>query len=249
MASNNYTKPTISGYNATPPADDGTHVAANQLIWATIKTKLADPIKVYLDALLTNAAAAFATLEAGRYTATEYTTAGADTHTFQTWCNRATLILVGAGGAGFNDVGVAASGGGGGAVKFKWIKDVKTISGTATLQIGNEAAASGHADRNTTYSDSTGLSLSCEGGYDASATHTPGGGGLVGGADNSDVSFEGSTGLVGDTGKDNSGRGGGTFFHGFSVVTTGKGSGGHGSNSAVAGINGASGYILVLEYE
>lgn len=44
-----YTSQTITGYNATPPADDGTETEANKGYWATVKTKLGDPVKTYAD--------------------------------------------------------------------------------------------------------------------------------------------------------------------------------------------------------
>lgn len=44
-----YTTESVSGYNATPPADDGTVSEANKLKWSTIKTKLPDPIKTALE--------------------------------------------------------------------------------------------------------------------------------------------------------------------------------------------------------
>ena len=40
-----YSTNTTSGYNATPPADDGTVSEANKVKYSTIKTKLADPVK------------------------------------------------------------------------------------------------------------------------------------------------------------------------------------------------------------
>ena len=46
-----YASKTISGYNATPPADDGTVSEANKVKWATIKTKLDDPIKTLSEAI------------------------------------------------------------------------------------------------------------------------------------------------------------------------------------------------------
>lgn len=54
-----YTVPTISGYNSTPPADDGTEVASNRVDWSKIKDKLADPIKTWVDAINTNLTTAF----------------------------------------------------------------------------------------------------------------------------------------------------------------------------------------------
>lgn len=44
-----FVAPTITGYNATPPADDGSQVIGNQLKWSYIKDKLADPVKTLLD--------------------------------------------------------------------------------------------------------------------------------------------------------------------------------------------------------
>lgn len=46
-----YTKPTLAGYNANPPPDDGSEVAANEVRWDTHKTKLGDPLKNYADAI------------------------------------------------------------------------------------------------------------------------------------------------------------------------------------------------------
>lgn len=46
-----YSTTAISGYNATPPADDGSVAGSNQLFWSTIKTKLPDPIKTALESI------------------------------------------------------------------------------------------------------------------------------------------------------------------------------------------------------
>lgn len=40
-----YSSQTISGYNSTPPDDDGSQTEANRVYWSTIKSKLGDPIK------------------------------------------------------------------------------------------------------------------------------------------------------------------------------------------------------------
>jgi hypothetical protein len=45
-----YSSQAASGYNSSPPADDGTQVASNLVTWAGVKTKLADPIKTLADA-------------------------------------------------------------------------------------------------------------------------------------------------------------------------------------------------------
>lgn len=57
MAVNPYTSVSVSGYNSSPPADDGSQVAANKVTWAGIKTKLTDPLNTALaaiDAAVTN---------------------------------------------------------------------------------------------------------------------------------------------------------------------------------------------------
>jgi hypothetical protein len=48
---------TVSGYNATPPPDDGSQVATNKVSWAGIKTKLTDPLNTAVSALNTSGAA------------------------------------------------------------------------------------------------------------------------------------------------------------------------------------------------
>lgn len=59
-----YTQVTVSGYNSTPPSDDGTVTASNQVLWSTIKTKLSDPLKTALETIDDNVAAAIALAEA-----------------------------------------------------------------------------------------------------------------------------------------------------------------------------------------
>lgn len=54
-----FTAPTISGYNSSPPSDDGTVSEANRIKWATIKSKLADPIKNFVDSLSAATSTAF----------------------------------------------------------------------------------------------------------------------------------------------------------------------------------------------
>lgn len=59
-----YSPPTLTGYNANPPEDDGTQVATNQATWDGIKTKLGDPLKTYLDDTQTAIDAVIDTIEA-----------------------------------------------------------------------------------------------------------------------------------------------------------------------------------------
>ena len=49
-----YTSVSISGYNATPPSDDGTVSEANKVKWSTEKTKLTDPLKTAIESINTN---------------------------------------------------------------------------------------------------------------------------------------------------------------------------------------------------
>lgn len=53
-----YTQVTVSGYNSSPPPDDGSTGASNQVTWASIKTKLSDPLKTAIDSIDDNVAAA-----------------------------------------------------------------------------------------------------------------------------------------------------------------------------------------------
>lgn len=59
-----YTSVTVSGYNASPPSDDGSEVASNRITWAGIKSKLGDPVKAAVESVNTNVAAAIATTDA-----------------------------------------------------------------------------------------------------------------------------------------------------------------------------------------
>ena len=60
MATNQYSSQSANGYNSSPPADDGSEVASNQILWATIKTKLADVLKTFVEAVDAAVLAAFA---------------------------------------------------------------------------------------------------------------------------------------------------------------------------------------------
>lgn len=51
MASNPYVNVSISGYNSDAPTDDGAQTANNRITWAKQKTKLADPLKVAIEAM------------------------------------------------------------------------------------------------------------------------------------------------------------------------------------------------------
>ena len=80
MAYNPYTSVSVTGYNANPPADDGSEVEANQITWAKHKTKLGDPIKTAVESINTNVAAAFLKrhMSAKTVIAQDYTAVAAD---------------------------------------------------------------------------------------------------------------------------------------------------------------------------
>ena len=61
-ANNPYTSVVISGYNVSPPSDDGAQTSSNQLEWDKHKTKLGDPVRTLAEAVNTNALAAFGAL-------------------------------------------------------------------------------------------------------------------------------------------------------------------------------------------
>ena len=56
-----YTTQSVSGYNSSPPADDGTQSESNKVKWSTVKTKIGDPLNTFA------AAADAAILEALNY--------------------------------------------------------------------------------------------------------------------------------------------------------------------------------------
>ncbi len=68
-----YTSQSASGYNATPPADDGSAVASNQVLWSTIKTKLNDPVKNLADNINSAVSTAVGKLSGGASTSTQST--------------------------------------------------------------------------------------------------------------------------------------------------------------------------------
>ena len=54
-----YTSQSISGFNSSPPADDGTESEANRVFWSTIKSKLADPLNTFAAAINSEVNTAF----------------------------------------------------------------------------------------------------------------------------------------------------------------------------------------------
>ena len=70
-----YTSQAISGYNASPPSDDGSQTSTNEITWSKHKTKLGDPIKTLAEAINTALVASTpstdGTAEASKYITTD----------------------------------------------------------------------------------------------------------------------------------------------------------------------------------
>lgn len=83
MAVNPYSTQAISGYNSSPPPDDGSQTDANKVAWTKHKTKLADPVKTLAEAVNSQALSAFNRLALETWTAvtTTATVAESDWHT------------------------------------------------------------------------------------------------------------------------------------------------------------------------
>ena len=56
-----YTTQSLSGYNASPPSDDGTVAASNQVSWAKHLSKIGNPLKTLAEAINTQLVAALTT--------------------------------------------------------------------------------------------------------------------------------------------------------------------------------------------
>lgn len=54
-----YSSVSVSGYNSSPPADDGSTAASNQVTWAKIKTKLSDALNTAIAAINSGLTTAF----------------------------------------------------------------------------------------------------------------------------------------------------------------------------------------------
>lgn len=146
-----YTSQTISGYNASPPPDDGTQVTANKITWSGQKTKLADPIKTLAEAINTELVAAFGKVYGAHVT----TKSGAFSVAVG---DRGTLFLCGSASYAVNLPAVATAGDG------FIVGFINTGGGSTTVTI--TAAGAETINGSTTYALTTDLSgvwLSCDG--------------------------------------------------------------------------------------
>jgi hypothetical protein len=76
-----YTDVTVSSYDSSPPIDDGTVTASNKIAWATIKTKLGDPLNTAVGSVDDNIAAAITTITANMVTSTSNLASSSSTYT------------------------------------------------------------------------------------------------------------------------------------------------------------------------
>ena len=73
--SNAFTAATVSGYNSSPPADDGTETEANRVKWSTIEDKLTGPLDDWVSNNNTAIDSAFDYIESGA-AGNSFTTSG-----------------------------------------------------------------------------------------------------------------------------------------------------------------------------
>jgi len=99
---NVYTKASISNYNDNPPPDDGTQNSDNEVTWSKHKTKLADPLKSFADAINNNVDSAFDKIFLNGITAisSNYTIQTSDRGKLISVTNTTTITLLAAGTAG-----------------------------------------------------------------------------------------------------------------------------------------------------
>lgn len=91
----------VSGYNASPPADDGTQTAANLVKWSTHKTKLGDPLNTAI-ASINSALVSALDNSARSISANDSAVAGDNARTLEvTGTTTITLMLAATAGAGY----------------------------------------------------------------------------------------------------------------------------------------------------
>ena len=133
--SNQFTEPSISSYNSSPPSDDGSNTATNEITWDGIKTKLADPIKNYVDSVISNVTTAFGKnhLNAVSAHSTTYSVASSDRGKLLLCTNTITLDLpaVASVGDGFSFI---VRNDGSGTITLDG-NSSETINGSATVDI------------------------------------------------------------------------------------------------------------------
>jgi hypothetical protein len=169
-----YSEVTITGFNSSPPADDASGGPTNQVKWATIKSKLFDPLRTALNLIDDRVAEAATTLDLSLVTLQAgVTTATSNVNALATTLNAAsgTVMLFGqtsaptgwAKGASLNDYAlriVTGSSGGstGGSTAFTSIFAARTVSianMTAHNHDFSDSSATASFSGTTTFSTDT----------------------------------------------------------------------------------------------
>lgn len=101
---NPYTSQSISGYNSSPPPDDGSTGSDNEITWAKHKSKLADPVKTLAEGVNSAVSTAFGKIFGNNITtaATAYTVQTSDQGKFISCSGTFTVTLLAAATAGTN---------------------------------------------------------------------------------------------------------------------------------------------------
>lgn len=146
--SNPYSSQTISGYNSSPPTDDGAQTTANQITWAKHKTKLADPIKALSEGIDSAVSTAFGKifLNDAVSKSSAYTVTSSDQGKLFNVTNTTTITLPASGSVGPNFV-VAVRNNGSGVVTIDG-NSSETINGSVTMALNPGFSAVLMADGN-----------------------------------------------------------------------------------------------------
>lgn len=136
-----YTPVTVSGYNASPPSDDGSQTSTNEITWSKHKTKLGDPLNTAIASIDTNLQSAFALLFGNNYSTEtgNYTILTTDQGKFFNVTATATITLPAAASAGAQ-FPVLIANNGSGTVTVDG-NGAETINGAAALSLAAGQAA------------------------------------------------------------------------------------------------------------
>ncbi len=135
-----YTTQTISGYNSSPPADDGSQVATNEIKWSNHKTKLGDPVKALSEDINTELLNAFGLIFGQDISshASAYTVILSDQGKFLDVTGTTTITLLPAATAGAS-FALAIINNGSGVVTVDG-DGAETINGSATITLYSDEA-------------------------------------------------------------------------------------------------------------
>ena len=133
-----YSSVSVSGYNSSPPADDGSAVSTNQITWSKHKTKIGDPLKTAIEDINTQAASGFGKILHSATTQITTTTTLSDSDRGKTIAttNTLTVNLPAVGTVGDNYVATIVNTDGGTVTVDG--DGAETINGSTTLTLGTQ---------------------------------------------------------------------------------------------------------------